>query len=94
MSSNNNNNNILNNSASHHNNNINNNNDFLDNDLSDNADHFNKICRDSDNLFKKYHHVVDKVIVYRNFEQAFRELEQASFSLMNFDQFLVKDWVE
>ena len=86
-----NNNTILNNSASHHNNN---NNDFLDNDLSDNADHFNKICRDSDNLFKKYHHVVDKVIVYRNFEQAFRELEQASFSLMNFDQFLVKDWVE
>lgn len=87
-----NNNTILNNSASHHNNN--NSNDFLDNDLSDNADHFNKICRDSDNLFKKYHHVVDKVIVYRNFEQAFRELEQASFSLMNFDQFLVKDWVE
>ena len=64
----------------------------FDENTFENQSQYNKICQEGEELFKKYGNIVDKVIVFKNFNQAFRELEQASFALMNFDQYYLREW--
>lgn len=52
-----------------------------------------KLVVSSKEMFNKYHAFIDRVLFKEDFEQLFRDLENASFGLTNDDQFVPSRWI-
>jgi len=44
-------------------------------------------------MFKKFHQMIDRVIKFENHDQVFKEIEAASFSLLNDEQWVPRKWM-
>ena len=69
--------------------------EFEDDELSDiqNKEH-ERLVEQSREIFRKFNGQIDRVIVKRDFESCFNQLEGISFSLMNDQQWVPSRWIK